>query len=1659
MKRTPDDVRQALWNYLHRKKSKIALDLWWLVSALVILDKCGLLGGAPDRSTEPSELGEAFAKLFPKSNTPTRNLSLLLKSEVVQLLASYENTGHPLGAIPGALRKISLPKEALKAVNFLNQKGPEVEAPLDLDSIWATITEFMNRIAFDSHESYYSDDRIDDLIASSLAHAKSTSVIDLCACSGQTAAAFAGPDTELGLLTENAGTGIVAVARVLVAGQSVGRLKIHVGHPTEIQVVNRKWDVVIAAPALWPDERPDSVANFDLGYLEAAMDLVAKGGKAVVHLPLSVLSGKKSQKLRQRLLEDYRIDCLIHGDIENENEVIEDSTLLFFTKTRSSLRTQMIDSWTFYQVFDSWGSYKPTKCGFILKNCFIAAVQTFLGVGLEASASAFKTKRHELLKNLARQAGNLLEELELSTVPSDNLAYDVDAATAGLKLVKQAIKCIDGHNDPTDEASYKEQPFVAEIIARGYDLCYSRTSVADYERFLDQAEKKHGAQILTLDQIGVIRSGINCPTSHLTKKGSPTQDAESRVVRVVTARNDRGSNNRQLELIDLETTLVPEVAVALSDDELLRDGDLLVALSGYPGKIKRVRDICSDLMESGILIPAVATNRYAILHLHDSFKADLGGFEMVAKLLASEPYQEAFKTLAVGDRTKKIDVATLGKFKIPLLPLEKRLLLDLALNEEEVTIQAMLGAMNKALISVDAIRCFTGTPEWRHFSEQASTAPTGELRSELSRLVAIHAKEVLDQGPSQDDPFLDWIRQFTGVADSLEQILKRPLTAEQILSLQQWRGRVADAKSPYESAWTTFREAIELDPEKIRDAVLERSKGVIEAIRTLSLRCERELTQELNASQERERAISEFWEISRGSGLRGTDFFVLPFLLMLAKEPRVQEALEHSNKNAFDAALFELMSRSRTFQTAVQWFKSVQSKIEEPQLWQILKKGRNLWANQGEAGLEILVSNFLQQIPGRGSRFQGEPAMPAEAMAFMIAAAGLTPPGQVYVPYAPGYGFSGVLPAGVEGYFQFRTEHEAGIFAIHEMAAGRHSPFEVSDPTTHWNPLDRRFNAVIAMPPFNQRISRNSDPVEVACIKKALSALSPRGKAVICVNSGFLMRSDRVVRDFRRELVTDSEIEAVIQLPSGILAGSSIAISLLVLRNSERKMQSVRFIDATDCVVSGQRNEPPRLDLAELQKRWHDDSHSKSRSVAMEELERKEFDLTPARYLVAEIMAPDNHTLIRLGDLISQIRFPRCQLGDRGIPLGPRSIPSIGSLDSVSFENHEVIDAEGLTHLENTIRVNKSALIINPIFSRDGLAACLFEHNGVDLFLLRPDMLTFEVKSELVDTQWLLLALGSELTRKQIEALTVGIGIPRVRQSLLLDVKLAVPNQKSQQRALVAFHKESLLKSRAKELGLEDLVHTLKSRFRNELRQRRHNLAPAVNQIKSRIETLSKTLEIGGKISADQIISRASLVSFKDYLQSTSLECEYLCRSVERLAEESLFETPKPLDFIKELRNLAKKHSPDGIKVSVEVDEISFVNPLKNQKIKPIVSIGDGDFKDLFRNIVDNAKRHGFAENPDEGHVHIAVSFLQQQQMLELIFMNNGVPLPEGMDTHRFALWGEKAGRSGNTGIGGYHINSIMEHVGGSLEVLSVPNHSFPVQLKLLFPICYEDTI
>ena len=55
--------------------------------------------------------------------------------------------------------------------------------------------------------------------------------------------------------------------------------------------------------------------------------------------------------------------------------------------------------------------------------------------------------------------------------------------------------------------------------------------------------------------------------------------------------------------------------------------------------------------------------------------------------------------------------------------------------------------------------------------------------------------------------------------------------------------------------------------------------------------------------------------------------------------------------------------------------------------------------------------------------------------------------------------------------------------------------------------------------------------------------------------------------------------------------------------------------------------------------------------------------------------------------------------------------------------------------------------------------------------------------------------------------------------------------------------------------------------------------------------------------------------------------------------------------------------------------------------------------------------------------------------LYQIDFRNNGNPLPEGMDKMRYGIKGEKAGKTGGTGIGGSYIKKCVEHYGGDYDI------------------------
>ena len=77
--------------------------------------------------------------------------------------------------------------------------------------------------------------------------------------------------------------------------------------------------------------------------------------------------------------------------------------------------------------------------------------------------------------------------------------------------------------------------------------------------------------------------------------------------------------------------------------------------------------------------------------------------------------------------------------------------------------------------------------------------------------------------------------------------------------------------------------------------------------------------------------------------------------------------------------------------------------------------------------------------------------------------------------------------------------------------------------------------------------------------------------------------------------------------------------------------------------------------------------------------------------------------------------------------------------------------------------------------------------------------------------------------------------------------------------------------------------------------------------------------------------------------------------------------------------------------------------------------------------------------------------------MFQIDFVNNGNPLPKGLDKLRYGLKGEKAGVTAGTGEGGYIVRSITEHYGGDYDIFSETSGNVSLTTVRVFLPIYRD--
>ncbi len=594
------------------------------------------------------------------------------------------------------------------------------------------------------------------------------------------------------------------------------------------------------------------------------------------------------------------------------------------------------------------------------------------------------------------------------------------------------------------------------------------------------------------------------------------------------------------------------------------------------------------------------------------------------------------------------------------------------------------------------------------------------------------------------------------------------------------------------------------------------------------------------------------------------------------------------------------------------------------------------------------------------------------------------------------------------------------------------------DSTENWQRI--KFDAVISTPPFGVRINNNRyyytngqhyahKEYDSFYIDYALNSITSNGIVVSVVPLGFLFKSGSLAQEFRQHILNSGYVQKVILLPDNIFYNTAIKCAVVILTKNQNN--GVVMVDgSTFFEKAGRQNVLKNEELLEAIENF--DSRC-VKHISNEEIAANDFNLNPAIYVntVSDVIeVPDGFELKKLRDVISAYK------GDKVENLNARFVRGKDLADGrFSFDKtFEDLQIESIS--QRCTLLGKDLLLVLKI---GNLKPTYFHHlSNIDV-CCNPNVLTFDFNDGIYP-QYLVNELGKDYIIKQV-ATRSGVGVmPSITLNNLLEVEVLIPDFQTQ-KILFENDKQNDTLLKAKELGLEDLANRQKNDFIEEVRIKKHNLAQYLAEINSSISALSKYIDNRG--IGDELISQRMQISLSNHISKLFVSIEEMNKKLELLTRETTFGESKSVDINKLLRSF-KGTSLYSIDYIFDKEAI--------QSKVALVDIAEEDFKEVIRQIISNAVKHGFVTDASNHIIRINLTYDMTDNMYVLSISNNGKPMPKGMDSKRYGIKGEVAGVTGNEGIGGYRVKSIIEHYKGSYSIENYPEKLFPVEINIKLP-------
>lgn len=606
-------------------------------------------------------------------------------------------------------------------------------------------------------------------------------------------------------------------------------------------------------------------------------------------------------------------------------------------------------------------------------------------------------------------------------------------------------------------------------------------------------------------------------------------------------------------------------------------------------------------------------------------------------------------------------------------------------------------------------------------------------------------------------------------------------------------------------------------------------------------------------------------------------------------------------------------------------------------------------------------------------------------------------------------------------------------------------------------------------------------PSDSLFLQLMLSKLNKEGKMIVILPIQTL-DSDKEARKLREFLIRRDLLEAVITLPYGLLYTKGIPICILVINKNKaiKRREHILFINGANLNVQSHFKSNRALNdqqITALAQAFHylDDKNSELKEcvalVPLHHIILNQYNLDAKRY-ASPFIAQLNY-LDKKGQLIqlkSIIHTDKPSLWFDETP--HQNIPYIRPQDLGSSISNYLIDVSTIPNTNEVKRVAGQLIKENMLLvNRSGkyLRTSYFKYHETPV-LVNEDIMTFRIDENIVLIEYLILQLHDSLFLQQVDMYKRDYQHRMISEEQFETLQINLPSVLEQAR-LIKETKIRLLQEEEKKVELlRNDLNLGKQRAQSEqykiissLQHELGNRLPAVlTEMKNLKDYLSDKTEEQSPIAfsdpifpvfeGEDIDDVDKLSTVMERMESILVHCIKSLDSTGDIikADRSklLLEPTNVKNFLENIQHLYAQDQ--GFKIHIEVEEDE-----RGQEIGIHTKIDQTQLTTVFTNLIDNAKRHGFTHKNKHYTVHFSIGLSPDQQEVIIIYKNDGKGFPSNFSFEDFIGYGQYAGETGHSGIGGYLIHQIIDNHNGHISYKKNIDRRdpFKVQFEITLPV------